>query len=485
MSQKPSLANATVIGTFWVYLSSYSGKFLFFISTIILARLLSKDDFGVAGYALLLISFIQFPDLGLATALIYFKKDSKLTNTAFWLSLLTGFSLGLFTFLIAPLAGMFFSDDRAVGVTRVLALYFPLASLGSIQEALFIKDLAFKNKILPQVAEASSRGISAIVLAWFGFGAWSIVISQIIGTAIQTSIWWLMSSWRPTLEFSTTLAKPLLSYGLRIIGGNILATTLLNTDYLCIGYFLNAAALGVYTLAFRIPELVIMQFCTILGNVLFPIYAKIQDDPEAMNKALLITVRYVTVITFPIGVGLMLVAEPLVLTTFGQKWVEAIPVMQIIPFYATLRSITYHYGSVYKSQGKPELVIHLNLFLVIFTVPVLWYATSHYGTIVAVAQAQAVLAFLGVIVQSVVVSNLLNIQYYRIAESLRPGIIGSIVMIFPVLASLQFLQGFMPIIQLTVSVLVGAVVYALALWWLQREIVNHGIKTFQNVRAKR
>src|SRR3712207_1397977 len=126
------LAGVTIRGTMWVYLSTYSGKLLVFLSTVILARLLSKEDFGVAGYALVAISFLDvMSDMGIGPALIFHRADPEVSDTAFWLNL--GFAAALFgaTWLAAPLVGVLFNDQRAVDVTRVLGLTFPITALGN------------------------------------------------------------------------------------------------------------------------------------------------------------------------------------------------------------------------------------------------------------------------------------------------------------------------------------------------------------------
>ena len=145
-SQNAGLVKSTIHGTVWAYAATYSGKFLVFISTMILARLLTQEDFGLAGYALVVISFLEvFNDLGIGSAVIYHRDEPRVLNTAFWLNVATGIVLFGLTWLVAPFAGWFFQDERAVELTRVLGLTFPLTAVGNIHASLLRKNLSFQR----------------------------------------------------------------------------------------------------------------------------------------------------------------------------------------------------------------------------------------------------------------------------------------------------------------------------------------------------
>ncbi|MCA9917792.1 MAG: oligosaccharide flippase family protein [Anaerolineales bacterium] len=198
-----NFASTTVKGTFWTYASHYGGKFLVFISTIILARLLSQEDFGVVGFALVVISFLDvLSDLGVGPALIYYRDDPEAANTGFWLGLATGLGLFGLTWVVAPFAGTFFNDPRAISITRALGWTFPISALGNVHNSLLHKNLAFKRKFLPDMAKMGSKGIVSIVLALLNFGPWSLVGGQITGAIVLVIAYWLTIPWKPALRFT-------------------------------------------------------------------------------------------------------------------------------------------------------------------------------------------------------------------------------------------------------------------------------------------
>lgn len=214
----------TMKGTMWSYAARYGGKVVVLVSTIILARLLSKDAFGVVGYALVVTNFLDvIRDLGVGTAVIYQREDPKVSDTAFWLVLIVGFLLFGITWLIAPLVGDFFQDDRAVPVVRALGLTFPFSALGKIHDMLLRKELAFDKAFIPNFARNMGKGTLSVLFALLGFGVWSLVIGNVGGVVVMAIVLWLVFPWRPSFRFDKKDARELLSYGTGILSVNVLA----------------------------------------------------------------------------------------------------------------------------------------------------------------------------------------------------------------------------------------------------------------------
>jgi O-antigen/teichoic acid export membrane protein len=469
--RKTNLKNATIQGAMWVYISTYSAKLLVFLSTAILARLLTQEDFGVAGYALVFMSFLEIlQGLGIRQALIYYRPNPERLNTAFWLGIGIGVGLYVITWLLAPVAGWFFNDPRAVEVTRALGLSIPISSLTLVHQALLHKDLAFKKQVTPQLGHSLCKGMISIVLALLGFGYWSLILGHVGGAIVRAVLYWWTIPWRPSLRFETDNVRPLLSYGSKISLNDGLSIILNNLDYFLIGRFLGAAALGVYSLAFRIPELLINQFSRVIGDVTFPVFTKMEVDREtSLRRGFLATVQYSNMIVFPLGVGLALVAEPFVLVAFTEKWAEAIPVTRAIALFATFRASVFNAGVVYKVQGRPGLLARIQLWQAAVAVPALLWAVSS-GQVAVVAWTQAGLAFLLMCVQFIIASRVLQISILAILSALRPALTGVAVMAVVVIGVLQLSD--IPLLQLITAVISGALVYVATLWLLHQSLVQ-------------
>ncbi len=469
----PNLIRATIHGTMWSYATTYSAKILVLISTVILARLLVQEDYGVAGYALVIMSFIEIlQGLGIGQALIYYERIPERTNTAFWLSLGAGVGLLLIAYFIAaPLGGWFFDDPRAIEVTRVLALSLPISAVGQVHQYLLIKELAFKRKFVPEFARALVKGTVSIILALRGWGAWSLIWGQLAGTAVSTIAFWLIIPWRPAFRFDKRYAGSLLTYGFSIISNSGTGILLLNLDYLLIGHYMGAAALGIYTLGFRMPELLIKEFSGVIGKVLFPIYVKMRDGGQQLGRGFLLTLQYVNMITVPLGLGLALVSKPFILVAFTDKWIEAIPVMSAISLYSLLRAMVFNVGDAYKAEGRPDLLVKIHVVQVIISVPVLWLAATTQGTITAVAWSQVGLSFIAAILKLVIAAHVLNISLTDIFKALQSSLMGGLMMTLAVLTILWQTATWTPLVQLILSILVGGIIYLGTLWLLYRPIL--------------
>lgn len=477
------LMKSAIRGTFWVYAANYSGKALVFLSTIILARLLTKADYGLAGYALVVIGFLDvFIDLGVSTAIIYYPDDPRTTNVAFWINIVTGFLLYGATWLLAPLMGAFFNEPRAVDLTRVLALTFPLSSLSNIHAALLTKNLIFKRKFIPDFVKALGKGLISILLAWLGFGAWSLVLGQVGGTAIAVFAYWIVMPWKPSLKihFDQGIGRSLLSYGINIVAVDSLGVTLNNADYLIVARFLGAEALGVYTLAFRIPELLVKSFCNLVGNVLFPAYSKLREDEQALRNGFLISMRSVTLVTVPLALGIAVVSRPMILTLFTKKWVDAIPVMSAIALYTMIRSLTFNIGNIYKAQGRPDILTKLSLLKVPILLPALYWASTSLGTITAIGWVQVAVAIIAGVMNLVVAARVLRMPFKEMWLAFQPALTAGSVMAASVLGLLALLVDASPPVQLILGVITGGLVYSGMIWWLQRDFV---LKASSNLKA--
>lgn len=472
VNSERSLSQTAARGIVWRYSTYGITKLMIFISTVILARLLTKDDFGVVGFAITTITFLEVLSVGTGPALVYYPLENRMTTTTFWLAQAIGVVLFLFSWALAPLIAGFFRDDRVIWVVRMLALTFPINALGDIHSSLLQKRLAFEKIFVPEFLLAIVKGGISIVLAVLGWGAWSLIWGQILGSLAWSITFWVVEAWRPSLQFDFHLARLTLDYGVKYISANIISMIVLNMDYLLVGRYLGAAALGVYTLAFRLPDLLILQIANLLGKVLFPLYARMRDVPGSLAQGFLTTTRYVSLITVPLGLGLALVVRPLVMVIFSDKWVEAIPVIQAIAIYVVFTSFAYNAGSAYKAEGRPQVITWLETARMLILLPALWWATTEAKSIIAVGWAQAIVALLASIFDLFVASRLLGLPMRKLGVALRPAIISGALMSVVVAAALQISASAPYIWQLIFSIILGAAAYIGALWLVQRDVIK-------------
>lgn len=472
-NESRGLAWITLTGTAWNYSAFALGKALVFLSTILLARLLAPQDFGLVALGMLVVTFLEtLGDLGVGPALIYRAEDPERTGSvAFGINVVVGVLLTAIAFLGAPLAGDFFDEPRLVPVVRALAVCFLLTALRNVHESRLRKELAFRRRFIPEIGRTVAKGATSVLMAWLGFGVWSLVWGQIAGSLTAVVLYWSAAQWRPRLVFDLTIVRALLSYGGQIVLLKIVATVLSNVDYLIIGRRLDAVALGFYVMAFRVPELLIVSLCNVVSHTLFPAYAKLQSDASALREGFLTTLRYVALVTVPIGIGTAIVAPDFVNLVYTSRWAPTIPVMQVLALYSVFLSLSFNAGDVYKAIGRPSILSYLGGLRLLVTVPVLWVAASHGIFAVAVGQAVTALAF--TVLSLGIACRVLAIRWRDAAAAVRPALLSTSVMAVGTLALAAVLPS---AARLGILILTGATIYASTLWLTERHTVQQAIK---------
>ena len=480
------LATAAMRGVGWRFASELGGKGMVLVSTIILARLLDRDDFGVAAYALTLIAlFGAVPTLGLGPALIYHADDERFRSTGFWLGLAAALAGTAIVWLLAPLSAYLFGDARAVAVTRGMGLIFPIEALSNVHGAILRKRLSFRIGVVPELTRSLMKGVASIVLALTGFGAWALIGGTLFGALAAVPVYWIALRWRPRLRFDREAAAALIPFGGHLAAVNTLGAAVRNLDYLIVGRVLGAAALGSYTLAFRLPDLLIRNLVAVLGQVLLPIYSKLREERAPVGAAFATTTAYVVAVTAPMSVGLALLAEPIVITAFSAKWIDVVPIVPPICLYALFVSISFNIGDLYKALGHPDVLTRLGLARLALAVPTLCLAATVYESAAAVGWAQAGIALVMMAVELIVARNKFGLPVAAALMSTAPVLAACGAMALAVRATSLSLHAEPVWIQLALGIPVGALVYSLALWLCARRFVTTGFSVLRTALDRR
>jgi O-antigen/teichoic acid export membrane protein len=470
--QRSELSLITIQGTIWTFMAKYVGKPVAFISTLLLVRLLSPEDFGIAAYSHAVISFLNpVSTFGLDLAIVFHREDDDTANTAFWMGL--GFGLGLFAlvWLFAPIASLLFPDPRAVDATRVLALAFPLSALGRVHASLLEKQLSFRKQTPPALMNAVGKGLVSVGLAALGLGVWALIWGEIAAIVIGVITYWIVLPWRPAFRFSRLQAWSIFTYGGPMVVANWFGSFMSNAHQFLIGHYLGTALLGVYNIAYRIPNLLVMDLSRVQNKVLFPLYVKYQDDIPSQRSALLQTLRQVALLVVPASLGLALIAEPFVVTFLSEEWNQTIPVMRAISVYALIYALERLANALLRAQGRLKIFMFLMTLQALLLLPALWWAVAVNGSIVTVGWVYAGVSLVSTLVIFAVVRRFLMISWREFILSIHPALSCGGVMSLAVLVALRITAAVHPVLQLSVATLVGLGTYALASWWWQREVV--------------
>ena len=420
-------------GFMWAAASYAGGRLLVFAATLVLARLLVPDEFGLVAFALAVMHYLEYlTDLGLGAALVYRSdaEDQEVSSTAFWIGIAGGVVLFVASWFIAPVLAELGPDERVEELFRVLALYFLFTALGKAHEYRLRRRLDFRRLFWPQFLGGLVKGAVAIALAAGGSGAWSLIIGQLAGALTQSVALWSVHPWRPSFVIARDRLRPMLRFGLGIVAVGLLGQGARNFDYLIVGAKLGAVALGLYYLAFRLPELVILSGFQVANEVLFPFYARLKEGvvegAAELRRGYLQTVRLGSLVAFPAAFGMAALALPLVLTLYGEAWRSSAAPLAWIAIWAGLASLASMPGAVMKALGRSWLLTATGLMQIAILFPAIWIAAEFSITAVAASQVAAQTLSLGLL--GVVIGRLLDLPWYAAFTAGAPALALSAVM---------------------------------------------------------
>lgn len=408
-ARTPTFAGRVLRGMLWSYGSLASVGVLSLVCTAVLARLLSPRDFGVVALALVFTTLLDATrGLGLNQGLIVTDggRLRESASSAFWFSLLFGAALAVVIAALSPFAADFFDQPQLLGLLSVLGLTLPLRSLGLTHYALAQRELNFRSRTVAEVCEVVVRGGAGIGLALAGLGPWSLVLGYLAGTAAWVGGLWALVAWRPALRLRRSEVSPLLRFGGPLTVVVIVGTAMSYVDNLLVGKVLGTAALGQYTLGFRLPELLIVDVVAAAGLVLFPAFASLHRS--ALRAALLRASQYALLVALPVAVALITLADPLVLALFGARWRPAAAVIQLLSIGFVGWPLGQVAGSAYQATKRVDVMVKLAVPQGVLLVAAL-VIFVHDG-IAAVAACQAVVRVAFVVIGVYVSTRILELR---------------------------------------------------------------------------
>lgn len=463
--------STTARAAVWAFASTAGTRVITLVSLAILARLLAPAEFGLLAFALVYITYAEtIGDLGTAVALIYWKdRREDAAQVTFVLNVVMGVLWCLLTLALAPFIADFFNNPKAEPIVRALSLTFIIKFLGNTHDALAQKDLRFRARALPELALSVTKAALSIALAALGFGAWSLVWGQLAGITVWTIGAWLIVPWRPRLAFPRGLLAPMLRYGRGIVAVNIIAAVVHHADLAIVGRMLGATALGLYQLAYKIPEATVTVIIWVVSKVLFPSFAKLGEGEE-LRSAYLHALTYVSLITVPLAAGLFVAAEPLVRVAFGERWLAAAPLLRWLALYAGIRSIGTHAGDILKATGRTGMLAGFGIVKAAILLPSLIVA-ARYG-VEQVAATLAIVTLITVLINIVIVMRLLHFGPVELGRSLRASALAGAVLLAVALLVEGALRGARAELTLVMLLVVGTLTYAGTLYLVDRRVLT-------------
>ncbi len=424
-----SLTQKAAHGMAWVTLSTIITKLLGFTINIVLAKILVPADFGLLAIGMIAINTMGiFRDLGFGAALIYKKDDPNNTaaNTAFILLPVVATILFAIAYLSAPYIAVFFGNTATVPLIQVLAMTFIISSFGIVPSMLLEKELEFKKKVLPDTVPQIGYAVVAIGFALNGYGVWSLIYGQIVSAILTAGLIWIVTDWRPNFRLNKKIAVEMFGYSKHILGANIMIFLITNVDNAIVGKILGIEALGYYTFAYAIANLPATQVTQLVARVMFPVYSKLQDDKDALKSAYLKMLKYVSMLSIPAAFGIFVIAPDFIKVVMGEKWMPAVPALQVLCFFGLFRSLNGIIGPIFQATGNVKIlqnVAALNLILFSILVLPLIQKFGIIGVSVAAMLPQIIIFYIMV----KMVNKILNISLYDSFKNIQVFLYSTII----------------------------------------------------------
>ncbi|WP_103027262.1 MOP flippase family protein [Salinibacter altiplanensis] len=355
----------TISGISWSVVGQVGNQVVTFVLGVILARLLSPREFGLVGMVMIFTGFAGlFSDLGLGAALVQ-KQDveERHLSSVFWLNvgvgglLAAGFAAG------APLVAEFYDEPLLTPITMVLGANFLIGGVSSVHQTLFRKKIDFKSLAVVEITTVLGSGILGALMAYTGFGVWSLVAKGLLNSALTAVFLWVMSPWTPKLMFDWDATKELMGFSLNLLGEKTINYWVRRVDDLLIGKALGSDALGLYTKSYGIMLLPTRKISGVISRVMFPSLSTIQENEERVRLVFFRMTRTIALLTFPMMLGLMAVSGSFVIGVFGDQWAGMIPLLRVFCVIGLMQSIGTLKGNLFLSQGRSDLMFRVGLFV--------------------------------------------------------------------------------------------------------------------------
>ncbi|GFI41514.1 teichuronic acid biosynthesis protein TuaB [Thomasclavelia cocleata] len=382
MENSPLKKNV-VSGLFWRFSERTAAQGVSFIVSVVLARLLTPEDYGLIGLITVFISVATvFVSSGFGNALIQ-KENATQTDfsSVFYFSIFMGTAMYIVLFFAAPWIADFYNEPLLIPVIRVLSLSLIIAGVNSVQQAYVSKTMQFKRFFYSTIIGTVISAVIGIFMAYKGFGVWALVAQTLSNQVIDTCILWFTVKWRPAFEFSFSEMKKMFDYGWKLLFSSLLDTVYNNLYSLVIGKFYSAKDLGHYNRGRSIPNLVISNINGSIQSVMFPAFTNCQGDKVRLKAMVRRSIMTSTYIIMPAMIGLAAVAKPLTVLLLTDKWLPSVPFMQFSCFILAFWPIHTTNLQAINAVGRSDIFLKLEIIkkivgfsIMFFSIPLGLYA---------------------------------------------------------------------------------------------------------------
>lgn len=466
-----SLTDKTVKGVAWNSIDRIANYGIGFIVGIVLARLLSPEEYGLIGIiGIFTAIFNIILDSGLSTALI--RKDGVTDEdycTVFWTNLVLSFFLTAILYFSAPLISSFFNRPELVPYIHVMSFILVINALSITQQAILTKRIDFKSQTKISLIAHTLSGVVGIAMAYTGFGVWALVVQQMSSRLFTTLLLWTYNKWWPSLVFSWESFIELFNFSWKLLVAQVINAIFNQLYQAVIGKVYSPNTLGQYTRAHQYGHLVSSSVGDVVLKVSLPVMSSIQNEDERLLRAYRTIIKITMLLSFVFLIGMSACAKSLIYVLIGEQWLPCVPMMQILGFSMMIYPLQQINVNMLIVQGRSDIQLYLQIIKCVLAIgPVL---VGIFVGIYWMLVCSVVVSWLALLLNSYYSGRKYDYTWWMQLKDIAPSFFISIIMAIPV-----YLLSFLPFTEyllLPTQIVVGFVVtIALCEWWKREEYLQ-------------
>ena len=456
-------------GLFWSYGERIMAQLVSLIVSIVLARLLDPENYGVISIVMIFITFCDaIVTGGFGNAIVQKKDADELdVNTMLCCSVATSILLYIIIFCAAPYIASFYNMPIIRPILRVLGLRLLISGVNSIQRAWIQKRMVFKRFFISTSFGTIISAVVGISMAYMGKGAWALVGQYLTNSFIDTTVLLITNDWKPRLQFSWKRAKEMLSYGWKVLVTTVVYTIEGDLRSLIIGKKFGSADLAYYDQGKKFPNLLVTNINTSISNVMFPVLSESQNDPTRLKQLCRRAVRIGIYLLSPLLIGLMGVADTFVIAILSEKWAPCIPFLRILTLVFLVRPFTTTCQQSILSVGRSDITLKIEIIVNAVAIGILFYSVFILESVLGIAIGTLIAELVSMGMFMYYENKIIRYSYKEQLQDLLPSL-----GLATVRGVIVYIVHFLPIykgLALILQVVIGAAFYFAASYVLQFE----------------
>lgn len=471
-----------VVNFLWKFMEKGCAQVVSFIISLLLARLIDPSAYGTLALATVFINILQvFIDCGLGVALVQKKEADDLDfSSVFFCNFALCSVIYVILFFVAPAISVFYDNNALVPIVRVCGITLIVAGIRSIQQAYIERTMQFKKFFLATLVATIISGTVGLIMAYAGFGVWALVVMNLLNTIVGTIVLWCTVKWRPKLQFSASRMKPLLRFGWKVLGSGFITVIYANSRQLLVGKFYTTSDLAFYNKGNALPNCIVPTIQASITSVLLPTVSRLQKDFSQVRIMTGNAIAALSCVLWPMMVGLTACSETFIRVILTEKWLPAVPFMQIFCIEAAFWPISSIYVNTIRAIGRSDLDLTIQSIVRVIGISLLFFAIRFGPLAIAICAFSCSLIELTILL--FINKKVLNYPIREQLQTFMPFVLmsfvmGAIVFVVPY-------TGVTGMLLLLLQVFVGMAIYILEILLFRKDLVLT-VKSFFDKKQNR